>query len=77
MIQTPSSVTFRLATQDELERCNVVDEANLVDGAGAVLVNGQLVGLTDEYGTAVYHDPATPRLIVEAFAESAVALLAP
>jgi hypothetical protein len=57
MTETPSSVTFRLATQDELERCNVADKANLVDGAGAVLVNGQVVGLTDEYGTALLDTP--------------------
>jgi hypothetical protein len=49
-----SSVTWRPATQDELERCEVTDQANLIDGAGAVLVNGGLVGLTNEYGTCVW-----------------------
>jgi hypothetical protein len=75
LIASPSSVTFRLATQDELERCGVADRANLVDGAGAALINGQLVGLTNEYGTAVYHAPSTSALSVEAFVDSALGLL--
>lgn len=65
------SITWRLATQDELERCEVTDHANLIDGAGVVLYNGELVGICNEYGTCVWHieskrADATPETVRDA-----------
>lgn len=75
------TLTWRPATQDELERCEVTDKANLIDGAGAVLRNGELIGLTNEYGTCVWcsvnGEPGnvTIAALVERFSEAAVDLL--
>jgi hypothetical protein len=52
-----TSITVRAATQDELERCGVTHKANLIDGSWAVLRNGGLIALSDEYGTVVWHIP--------------------
>lgn len=70
-----NSVTFRLATLDELERTESSAHANLTDGAGAILVDGYLVGITNEYGTAVYVDAAAESIDVEKLAEAASNLL--
>lgn len=52
-----AGVTWRLATQDELDRTGSSDRANLIDGAGAVLRGGELIGLCDEYGTCIWSAP--------------------
>ena len=62
-----NSVTFRMATREEIERT----EANAsVDEAGAIEVNGRLVAITDEYGTAAWVDRISPKT-AEALAEAA------
>lgn len=75
------SITWRMATQDELERCEVTDQASLVDGTSAILRDGQLIGLCNEYGTAVYaanpgstlaHDVV--KEAIECFNEAAIGL---
>jgi hypothetical protein len=48
------SVTWRIATQDELERTGCEGQANLTDGAAAILVDGELRGITNEYGTCIW-----------------------
>lgn len=45
-------VVVRLATQDDLSRTNA--NATIIDGAGAIEVNGTLVCITDEYGSAAW-----------------------
>lgn len=71
-----SSITWRPATQDELERCAVTDEANVIDGAGAVLRGGELIGLTNEYGTCVWtSDECRDADAIERLSEAAVELL--
>jgi hypothetical protein len=70
-----TSVTLRMATLDELERTASTDQANLTDGAAAVLVDGSLVGIANEYGTAVYAHPAVDRADIEKLAEAAGNLL--
>lgn len=70
------SVTLRAATLDELERTDSTDHANLTDGALAVLVDGLLVGITNEYGTAVYFDEAVGKGRVEALADVSCDFLA-
>lgn len=81
------TVTWRPATQDELERCEVTSIANLIDGAGAVLRNGELIGLTNEYGTCVWYaaldnqtetsgaEAIKQKANIERFSEAAVDLL--
>lgn len=65
------SITWRLATQDELERTGVDDRANLIDGAAAILRDGALIGITNEYGTAVYAAPGVVPDTIEVFSEKA------
>lgn len=65
------SITWRLATQDELERTEVTDQANLIDGAAAVLRDGELIGITNEYGTAVYAAVGVDHEEIEKFSEAA------
>lgn len=64
------SVTIRAATQDELERFSIEDKANLIDGSFAVLRDGELIGLTDEYGTALYHQSGLTQESIEAIVEA-------
>jgi hypothetical protein len=71
-----SSVTFRMATLDEVERTGTVDGTSLIDGAGAVLSDGELLGLTNEYGTCVWHAPGVSAKDVEAAAHFCGSLMA-
>lgn len=64
-----ASITSRAATLDELERTGVGDDANLHDGALAILRDGELIAITNEYGTAAYCDERFDRETVEALAE--------
>lgn len=66
-----TSLTWRLATQDELERTDTTAEANLIDGASAVLRDGGLIGILNEYGTAVWAADGVDRLQLERFNEAA------
>ncbi len=70
-----NSVTFRMATLDEIERTDSTANANLADGAAAILVDGNLIGLTNEYGTAVYAHPAADPIDIEKLSEAASQLL--
>lgn len=69
-------ITARSSTLDELERTGATEHANLVDGALSVLCNGDLIGITNEYGTCVYHAEGVGPLVVEGFAEHACDLMA-
>ncbi|HEY6888807.1 MAG TPA: hypothetical protein VI300_13535 [Solirubrobacter sp.] len=61
------AIAFRAATAEEIQRTG----ANAsVDEAGAITVDGRLVAITDEYGTAAWIDGITKQT-AERFAEIA------
>jgi hypothetical protein len=63
------SIEIREATQHDIDRCENPGHAS-IDEAAAVLIDGDLVAVTNEYGTAllVPGSNATPtRDAVEAF----------
>lgn len=68
------SVEVRKATQGEIDRCERPNHASRDDGAAAVLIDGELVAITNEYGTGllVAGSNATPtQEAVEKFSDAA------
>lgn len=69
---TRFSVEVRTATPRDVARCEHPSQVSLEDGAAAVVVDEELVAVTNEYGTALLvpgSEPAPTREIVEAFVE--------
>lgn len=70
------SIEVREATQADVDRTERPDQASVHDGAAALEVNGELVAVTNEYGTAllVAGTEATPtRGEVEVLVEAVLA----
>lgn len=67
------SIEVRAATSTEIRQCEA--NANTEDGAAAIYVDGELVAVTDEYGTAYLcagSNAAPTKDIVEIFTQAAM-----
>jgi hypothetical protein len=50
-LQESWTVLFRPATEKDISRCHATQKASTQDGAVAVIVDGDLVAVADEFGT--------------------------
>ena len=71
-----NTLTVRAATQEELDRTGAAEHANLGDGAGAVLADGRLVAITNEYNSVVWNAAADDVDELEKVSQAAWELIA-